>query len=65
MKKNIRQAPKWAVDKQSRALIPFAIAVLVVLGLIFGSWGTVYAAQDSEPDDILYPVKVAVGYLAD
>jgi len=63
MKKNIRQAPKRAFGKQGRSLIPLAIAVLLVLGLIFGGWGTVYAAQDSQPDDFLYPVKVAVEYL--
>ena len=44
-------------------MILLATAILVILGLIFGGWGTVYAAQDSEPDDLLYPVKVAVDYL--
>jgi hypothetical protein len=63
VKKKIRQEPKQAVGQQGRSMIPFAIAILVVLGLIFGGWGTVYAAQDSEPDDLLYPVKEAVDYL--
>jgi hypothetical protein len=34
-------------------------ATLLILGLVFGSWGTVYAAQDSLPNDFLYPVKLA------
>lgn len=38
---------------------PFAIALMITIGLIFGGWGTVYAAQDSLPNDFLYPVKLA------
>lgn len=41
------------------SLAPFAIAFLVAIGLIFGGWGTVFAAQDSLPNDFLYPVKLA------
>ncbi len=37
---------------------PFAIALVIAIGLIFGGWGTVYAAQDSLPNDFLYPVKL-------
>ena len=65
MKIDNKQVPKRAIGRQGRSLIPFAIAILVVLGLVFGGWGTVYAAQDSGPDDFLYPVKAAVDYLAD
>ena len=65
MKIDNRQGPKRVFGRQGRSLIPLAIAILVVLGLIFGGWGTVYAAQDAEPDDLLYPVKVAVDYLDD
>jgi hypothetical protein len=65
MKKDNWQEPSKAKGRQGRSLIPFAIAILVVLGLVFSGWGTVYAAQDSEPDDLLYPVKVAVDYLDD
>jgi hypothetical protein len=64
MKKENRREPRKAMGRQGRSLIPFAIAIVVVLGLVFGGWGTVYAAQDSGPDDFLYPVKVAVDYLA-
>ena len=52
-------------NKNSKKLIPLGIAVLVALGLVFAGWGTVYAAQDAQPDDLLYPVKVAFDYLAD
>jgi hypothetical protein len=65
MKINNEQGPKRVIDRQGRSLIRLAIAILIVLGLVFGGWGTVYAAQDAEPDDLLYPVKVAVDYLAD
>lgn len=65
MKKDYRQKPRKVMGRQGRSLIPFAIAILVVLGLVFGGWGTVYAAQDAEPDDLLYPVKVVVDHLAD
>ena len=65
MKKDNRQNPRKAAGRKGRSLIPFAIAILAALGLVFGGWGTVYAAQDSGPDDFLYPVKVAVDYLAD
>lgn len=40
------------------ALVPLAAAILVIFGLVFGSWGTVYAAQNSLPNDLLYPVKL-------
>ena len=65
MNKDNRQEPRKATGRQGRSLIPFAIAVLVALGLVFSGWGTVYAAQDAQPDDLLYPVKVAVDYLDD
>ena len=65
MKIDYKQEPKRVIGRQGRSLIPFAIGILVVLGLIFGGWGTVYAAQDSEPDDLLYMVKVTVEYLED
>jgi len=34
------------------------ISILLLLGLIFGSWGTVYAAQDSLPNETLYSIKL-------
>ena len=39
---------------------PLAIALLIAIGLVFGGWGTVYAAQDSLPNNFMYPVKLAV-----
>jgi len=39
---------------------PLAVAIVIAIGLILGTgWGTVYAAQDSLPNDLLYPVKLA------
>jgi hypothetical protein len=43
---------------QRPALVPFAAAVLLIFGLVFGSVGTVYAAQDSLPNDPLYTIKL-------
>jgi len=45
-------------SSQRPSLIPFAAAILVIFGLVFGSVGTVYAAQDSLPNDLLYSVKL-------
>jgi len=42
------------------SLAPITIAFILALTLIFGgTWGTVYAAQDSLPGDFLYSVKLA------
>jgi hypothetical protein len=41
------------------SLVPFAAAVLLIFWLVFGSVGTVYAAQDSLPNDLLYSIKLA------
>lgn len=57
--------PKQTSFNQRRSLVPFAAAILLIFGLVFGSWGTVYAAQDSLPDDLLYPVRLVVEYLED
>lgn len=65
-----RTPPLMAAKRQNQGLIqtlfgkrsalaPFAIALMIAVGLIFGGWGTVYAAQDSLPNDFLYPVKLA------
>jgi hypothetical protein len=43
---------------QRPSLVPFAAAVLLIFGLVFGSVGTVYAAQDSLPNDLLYSIKL-------
>ncbi|HEY74996.1 MAG TPA: hypothetical protein G4O00_02300 [Thermoflexia bacterium] len=40
-------------------LRPVGIALLCVFALLLGSFGTVLAAQDSMPTDLLYPVKRA------
>ena len=42
-----------------KSLFLVAICTLLVLGLILSSWGTVCAAQDSLPGDLLYAVKLA------
>ena len=44
---------------QRPSLVPFAAAILLIFGLVFGSVGTVYAAQDSLPNDPLYSIKLA------
>jgi hypothetical protein len=41
------------------SLAPLRIALIVAIGLFFCGWGTVNAAQDSLPNDFLYPVKIA------
>ena len=46
--------------KKRLSFAPFAIALIIAIGLVLGGWGTVYAAQDSLPNDFLYPVKIAV-----
>ncbi len=59
-----RKAKQTSLN-QHRSLVPFAAAILLIFGLVFGGWGTVYAAQDSQPDEFLYPVKLVVEYLED
>ena len=57
--------PKQTSFNRRRSLVPFAAAILLIFGLVFGGWGTVYAAQDSQPDEFLYPVRLVVEYLED
>ena len=65
-----QKAPYVAVPRSNKGFLqslfgkrfsfaPFAIALVIAIGLIFGGWGTVYAAQDSLPNDFIYPVKLA------
>ena len=42
-----------------KPLFLIVVVTFVVFGLIFGSWGTVYAAQDSLPGELLYSVELA------
>ncbi len=52
-----RRHKEWFTIFQKERLAMFA-TILVVLGLLFGGSGaTVYAAQNSMPGEILYPVK--------
>ncbi len=44
--------------RQPRSLVPFAVSIFLLIGMIFGSWGTVYAAQDSLPNEPLYSIKL-------
>lgn len=44
---------------KQKSFAPLAIALMIAIGIIFGGWGTVYAAQDSLPYEFLYPVKLA------
>lgn len=55
----LSRKPWQGLFSQRPALVPFAAAVFLIFGLVFGSWGTVYAAQDSLPNDLLYSVKLA------
>ena len=41
------------------ALRPWAVAVMSLMLLVLGGWGTVNAAEESLPGDALYPVKQA------
>ena len=41
-----------------RPILLIGLAAYMVFGLVFCSWGTVYAAQDSLPGDLLYSVKL-------
>lgn len=51
----ITQSP---FKKERFAMIPTLATILVSLALLFsGAGATVFAAQDSLPDDVLYPVK--------
>jgi hypothetical protein len=43
---------------QRPSLVPFAVAIMLIFGVVFGSVGTVYAAQDSLPSDWLYSIKL-------
>jgi hypothetical protein len=51
--------PWQGLFRHRPAFAPFAAAMVLIFGLVFGSWGTVYAAQNSLPDEPLYAVKLA------
>jgi len=55
----LNRKPWQSLFGQPPTLLPFAAAILLIFGLVFGSWGTVYAAQDSLPNDLLYSVKLS------
>ena len=59
----LNRKPWQSLFSQPPALLPFAAAILLIFGLVFGSWGTVYAAQDSLPNDLLYSVKLSGEHL--
>ena len=44
--------------KQIKSLVWLAIIYFLLIGLLFGSWGTAYAAMDSLPNETLYAVKL-------
>ena len=54
----LHSKPWQTLFSQRPSLVPFAAAVLLIFGLVFGSVGTVYAAQDSLPNDLLYSIKL-------
>jgi hypothetical protein len=54
----LNSRPWKSLFGQRPSLVPFAAAVLLIFGLVFGSVGTVYAAQDSLPSDWLYSIKL-------
>jgi hypothetical protein len=48
-----------AIRRKERKIMLTTLSTLLVLALLFGGTGvTAYAAQDSMPDDFLYPVKI-------
>jgi hypothetical protein len=55
----LNNRPWKSLFGQRPSLVPFAAAVLLIFGLVFGGVGTVYAAQDSLPNDPLYTIKIA------
>jgi hypothetical protein len=54
----LNRKPWQGLFSQRPSLVPFAAALLLIFGLVFGTWGTVQAAQNSLPNDLLYPVKL-------
>lgn len=54
----LNNKPWQSLFSQRPSFVPFAAAVLLIFGLVFGSVGTVYAAQDSLPNDLLYSIKL-------
>jgi hypothetical protein len=57
-----RPQPKKGKNRSfrfNRKLIWLAVSYLVVIGLLFGSFGTAFAAKDSLPNEPLYAVKLA------
>lgn len=54
----LNNKPWQTLFSQRPSFVPFAAAVLLIFGLVFGSVGTVYAAQDSLPNDLLYSIKL-------
>jgi hypothetical protein len=55
----LNRKPKLKLFSQHPTLVPVASAILLIFGLVFGSWGTVYAAQDSKPNELLYFIKLS------
>ena len=55
----LNSKPWKSLFSQRPSLVPFAAAILLIFGLVFGSVGTVNAAQDSLPADPLYSIKLA------
>ncbi len=55
----LNNKPWQSLFSQRPSLLPFAAAILLIFGLVFGGVGTVYAAQDSLPNDLLYSVKLS------
>jgi hypothetical protein len=54
----LNNKPWQSLFSQRPSFVPFAAVVLLIFGLVFGSVGTVYAAQDSLPNDLLYSIKL-------
>ncbi len=55
----IKKKNNWdSILRQQQSIVPHTIFILILIGLIFGGWGTVYAANDSLPNDLLYSVKL-------
>jgi len=51
---------KMKLPQFGKSVLLMMVSTLLVLGLVFTSWGTVYAAQESVPGDLLYSVKLSL-----
>jgi len=63
--KNLKHKERCSMNKIKhpqfgKSVFMIMLSTLLVLGLIFASWGTVYASQKSIPGDLLYSAKLSL-----